>query len=96
VNPQDIADRLEVLASRIRRMLPPSPSNLHRYHEDKSEIANDLAELARAIAPGRSRRRRLDVALSAERSGRSITTSQVINGRHVQVQRRRPFAIHIG
>jgi hypothetical protein len=55
--------------------------------EDKSEIANDLVELARAIAARRIRRK-VAVELSAERNGRSVTTSQMINGRHVQVQRR--------
>jgi hypothetical protein len=95
VTPEDIADRLEVLASRVRRMLPPLASNPHRYHEDKSEIANDLVLLAGAIASRRGKRR-LAVDLSAERSGRVINSSQVINGRRVQVQRRQAFAIHHG
>jgi hypothetical protein len=82
VTPTDIADRLEVLASRVRRMLPPLASNPHRYQEDKSEIANDLAQLARAIVPRRVRRG-LAVEISAERSGRTVTTSQVINGKRV-------------
>jgi hypothetical protein len=34
--------------------------------------------------------------LSDARSGRVITASQVINGKRVQVQRRRPFAVFIG
>ena len=95
MTPTDIADRLEVLASRVRRMLPPLASNPHRYHEDKSEIANDLALLARAIVPRRVRRG-LAIEISAERSGRMVNSSQVINGRRVQVQRRQAFAIHSG
>jgi hypothetical protein len=33
-------------------------SNPHRFHEDRSEIAHDIAELARIIAPRRVRRSR--------------------------------------
>jgi hypothetical protein len=60
-----------------------------------SEIAHDIAQLARIIAPRRVRRS-VAVEVSAERSGRAIITSQVISGKWVQVQRRRAFAIHIG
>jgi hypothetical protein len=60
-------------------------------HIDRPEIASEIAQLARIIAPGRIRRK-LEVEISAQRSGRAVTTSQVINGRHMQVQRRRPFA----
>ena len=95
VTPTDIADRLEVLASRVRRMLPPLATNPHRYHKEKSEIANDLALLARAVVSRRGKRR-LAVDLSPERSGRVVNSTQVINGRHVQVQRRHAFAIHSG
>jgi hypothetical protein len=76
-------------------MPPQLASNPHRFYEDRSEIAHDIAQLARAIAPRRAERR-LAVEVSAERSGRSVTTSQAINGKRVQVQRRRAFAIHIG
>jgi hypothetical protein len=76
-------------------MPPPLASNPHRFLEDRSEIAHDIAQLARIIAP-RRRPSRVTVEISAERSGRSVNTSQVINGKRVQVQRRRAFAIHIG
>jgi hypothetical protein len=33
---------------------------------------------------------------ASRRTGRTVNTSQVINGKRVQIQRRRPFAIHIG
>jgi hypothetical protein len=55
---------------------------------------SDIAQLARVIAPRRIRRG-VKVELSAERGTRSINTSLVINGRRVEVQRRRAFAIHI-
>ena len=77
------------------RAPPPLASNPHRFHEDRSEIAYDIAQLARVIAPRRIRRG-VSVEISAERGGRAINTSQVINGKRVQVQRRRAFAIHIG
>jgi hypothetical protein len=70
-------------------------SNPHRFHEYRSESAHDVAWLARIIAPRRVRRG-VSAELSAERGGRAIITSQVINGKWVQVQRRRPFAIHVG
>jgi hypothetical protein len=76
-------------------MPPQLASNPHRFHEDRSEITHDIAQLARAIAPRRVRRG-LAVDISAERSGCTINTSEVINGKRVQVQRRRAFAIHIG
>ena len=79
---------------RVRRMPPPLASNPHRFHENRSEIAHDMARLARIIAP-RCVRRSVAVEVSAERSGRAITASQVINGKRVQVQRRRPFAVFI-
>ena len=81
--------------SRVRGMPPPLASNPHRFHEDRSEIAHDIAQLARIIAPRRVRRS-VAVEVSAERSGRAIIASQVINGKRVQVQRRRPFAVFIG
>ena len=36
-----------VSPSRGRRMPPPLASNPHRFHEDRSEIAQDLVELTR-------------------------------------------------
>jgi hypothetical protein len=94
VTPNDIADRLDVLASRVRRLLPPSASNPHRFHEDISELAHEIAQMAKAVAPGR-RSSRISVRMSDERSGRVINDSQVINGRRIQVQRRKPFAIFV-
>jgi hypothetical protein len=76
-------------------MPPPLASNPHRFLEDRSEIAHDIAQRARIIAPRRVRRS-VAVEVSVERSGRVINDSQVINGRRVQVQRRRPFAVFVG
>ena len=56
----------------------------------------DLAEVISGIIAPRRVRRGVSAELSAERGGRAIITSQVINGKWVQVQRRRPFAIHVG
>ena len=81
--------------SRVRRMPPPLASNPHRFHENRSEIAHDIARLASMIAPRRVRRS-VAVEVSAERSGRAITASQGIDGKRVQVQRRRSFAVFIG
>jgi hypothetical protein len=69
-------------------MLPPLPSNPHRYHEEKSEIAEDLLKLAASVN-GKPRRRR-DVP------SRIVIESQIVNGRRVQVQKRRLFAIFVG
>jgi hypothetical protein len=90
VKPDDSRRRADVLPSRVRRMPPPLASNPHRFHEDRSEIAHDIAELARIIGPRRVRRKRRSRG-SAERSGGAINTCQVINGKRVQVQRLSPL-----
>jgi hypothetical protein len=83
--PVDALDRrrAEVPPSRVRGMPPPLASNPHRFHEDRSEIAHDIAQVARIIAPRRVRRSAA-LEVSAERSGRAIIASQVINGKRVQ------------
>jgi hypothetical protein len=48
-------------------MPPPLASNPHRFHEDRSEIAHDIAKLVRVIAP-RRRPPRINVEISAERA----------------------------
>lgn len=42
-------DQLEDLAHRIRRLVPDH-RDPHRFHEEKSEIAHELAQLARRVA----------------------------------------------
>jgi hypothetical protein len=44
---EDVASELDVLASRVRRMTPPLASDPNRFHEERSDIAKDLADLAR-------------------------------------------------
>jgi hypothetical protein len=58
VTPEDVAAELDVLASRVRRMSPPLARRPERFHEERSDIAHDLAELARRVAP-RTRRANL-------------------------------------
>jgi hypothetical protein len=41
--------KAEAPPSRVQRMPPPLASNPHRFHEDRSEIAHDIARLARII-----------------------------------------------
>jgi hypothetical protein len=65
-------------------MPPPLASNPHRFHEDRSEIAHDIAQLARIIAPRRVKRS-VAVEVSAERSGRAIIASTEIRGAAVDV-----------
>jgi hypothetical protein len=51
VTPEDVASELDVLASRVRRISPPLASNPNRFHEERSDIARDLADLARRVSP---------------------------------------------
>jgi hypothetical protein len=86
-------------------MPPPLASNPHRFHEDRSEIAHDIAQLARIIAPRRVRRS-VAVEVSAERSGRAIKQVRSSTGSaskssavgHSQFTsdegKRRPFCAH--
>lgn len=70
--------------------------NPNRFHEERSELAADIAKLARQLVPRRLDQRDIEVQLSEERRGRIITTGQVINGKRLVIQKRRPFAIHVG
>ena len=51
MTPEDAAAELDVLASRVRRMSLPLASNPNRFHEGRSDIAKDLADLARRVWP---------------------------------------------
>jgi hypothetical protein len=96
VTPEDVASALDVLASRVRRMSPPLARNPERFHEERSDIAHDLAELARRVAPRSRRAEAVDVDISEGRRGRIIVASQTIKGKRVVVQRRRAFAVYVG
>ncbi len=54
--PEDVAAELDVLASRVRRLSPPLASNPNRFHEERSDIAKDLADLVRRVSPRVGRR----------------------------------------
>lgn len=41
--------QIEELADRVRRLCPDH-RDPHRFHEEKSEIAHDLRQLARVVA----------------------------------------------
>ena len=96
MNPQAVADELDVLASRVRRISPPLASNPNRFHEERSDIAKDLTDLARSLAPRRRDAATVKVEVTDSRAGRTITGSMVVNGRRVMVQRRAAFAISSG
>ena len=95
VNPEDVAAELDVLASRVRGA-PPLPSNPERFHEERSDIAHDIAELARRVAPRTRRATAIGFDISEGRRGRIVATVQTINGRRVMVQKRRAFAVFVG
>ncbi len=96
MTPEDVASELEVLASRVRRLSPPLASNPHRFHEDRSDIAKDLADLARRICPRGRPTSAVTVDVSDIRRGRIVTTDQTVNGRRIVVQKRRSFAVYVG
>ena len=48
----DIADELDDLAGRVRR-LSPNRRDPEQYHEDKSEIEADLRRLSREVSDRR-------------------------------------------
>ena len=91
----DLAE-LDVLASRVRRLSPPLASNPNRFDEERSEVAKDIADLARRVAPRNRPATGAAVDVSDIRRGRILTTSQTINGRRIVVQKRRAFAVFVG
>jgi hypothetical protein len=85
-----------VLASRVRRISPPLASNPNRFHEERSDVAQAITELARSLAPRRAQVAAIKVAVTESRLGRTVIGCQVINGRRVMVQKRQAFAISVG
>jgi hypothetical protein len=57
----------------------PGAGNPNRFHEERSEIAADIAKLARRLAPRRLDQRDIDVELSEESRGR-IGGFETLNG----------------
>ena len=96
MNLEAVAAALDVLASRVRRMSPPLAHYPERFHEERSDIAKDLAELARRVAPRGRPTSGVTVDVSDIRRGRIVTTNQTVNGRRLVVQKRRPFAVFVG
>ncbi len=82
--------------AQARRLSPPLASNPNRFHEERSEIAKDLADLARRVAPRNRPASGVAVDVSEIRRGRIIATSQTINGRRIVIKKRRPFAVFVG
>ncbi len=74
----------------------PLASHPERFHEERSDIAHDIADLARRVSPRNRPRSGVTVDVSEIRRGRIITTGQVVNGRRIVVQKRRPFAVYVG
>ncbi|MFI5353904.1 MAG: hypothetical protein ACHQZS_13210 [Candidatus Binatales bacterium] len=96
MTPEDAAAELDVLASHVRRMSPPLARQPERFHEERSDIARDIAELARRVAPRNRPASGVAVDVSDIRRGRIVTTDQTVNGRRIVVQKRRPFAVFVG
>ena len=96
MTPEDVAAELNVLASRVRRMSPPLASNPNRFHEERSDIAKEIADFARRVSPRNRPASGVAVDVSDIRRGRIVTTSQTVNGRRIVVQRRRAFAVYVG
>ena len=95
MNSEDVAAELDVLASRVRR-ISPLAHNPNRFHEELSEIAKDIADLARRVSPRDRPRSGVAVDVSDIRRGRILTTNQTVNGRRIVVQKRRAFAVFVG
>ncbi len=70
------------------------PLRAERFHEERSDIAKDIADLARRVAPRGRPASGLAVDVSDIRRGRILTTTH--NGRRIVVQRRRAFAVFVG
>jgi hypothetical protein len=70
--------------------------NPNRCHEERSDIAKDISDLARSLAPRGPEQRTVKVDVTDSRTGRTVTGSMVVNGRRVMVQRRAAFAISSG
>jgi hypothetical protein len=70
-------------------------SDPERFHEERSDLAHDLSELAGRLAPRARRTPSVEVDVSAERGGRLVGSTQTINGRRVMVQKQRAFAVFV-
>lgn len=91
---EEVAKRLRLVASRVRRLMPLQHYP-ERFHEEKSEIAHDLAELAEAVCPSPVRA----VARQVHEGPRLVVGTRIVDGRHIRVElrhrRRQAFAISV-
>jgi hypothetical protein len=94
--PEDVAAALDVLALRVRRISPPLARYPERFHEERSDLAKDIADLARRVAPRSRRAKDVEVDISEGRRGRIVIATETINGKRVMVQRRKTFAVYVG
>lgn len=46
----ELVAKLDELASRVRRLAPPSARHPERFHEDRSEIARELQRLSEQLS----------------------------------------------
>jgi hypothetical protein len=90
VTSENVAQELDELASRVRRL--PVPRGLEKEVQD---IARDIAVVAKRLYPNRVPSA-VKVDLSPKRRGRLINTTQTIKGWRVVIQQRKPFAIFVG
>jgi hypothetical protein len=77
-------------------MSPPLARHPERFHEERSDLAKDIADLARRVAPRGRPPLGVTVDVSDIRRGRIISTSHTVNGRRIVVQKRRAFAVFVG
>jgi hypothetical protein len=96
LNDADAAQAVRLLAQRVRRLVPLA-GKPDAFHEDKSDIAQELLEIADRISPPAKPALRGKVEARGRMlgTGRPVGTSViVVSGRRVTVQRRRAaFAV---
>ncbi len=76
MTPEDVAAAFDVLASRVRRMSPPLARQPERFYEERSDVAKDIADLARRVSPRDRLTLGVEVDVSDIRRGRIVTTAR--------------------
>jgi hypothetical protein len=96
MKPSDAANQLRELASRVLRLAPLS-GNPEKFFEDRSEVAQDMFQLAGEFAAPQPAPTE-SVATSERRHRPSLVEGvMVIKGRRIAVQTRRmPFKVYVG
>ena len=77
-------------------MSPPLARHPERFHEERSDIAKDLADLAHRICHVIGRHQESLSTSATFAAAASSPTDQTVNGRRIVVQKRRPFAVFVG